>query len=283
MNEVGTVLVTGASGFIGRATVTALRDAGWDVTETSRNKAEADSGAAIYLDLEDPASILALYEAHRFDAIVHLGARVGWSGETDSELLLPNVLATGLLAHLAETWAAYFLFCSAAIVHGARSSRIEAGSDLNPDTAYARSKWLAEQIVGCSGTQHCILRLAGVFGGDGPAHLGLNRSIADIRQGQAPIQTGAGGNLRNYIYVNDVGNAIAYALNQRLTGTHLLAGKDELSIREMLQILCDIFMPGTHPTRESGAKALDQIIVSSDALPETASFRDAIIDIREHT
>ena len=281
MSNKGKSLVTGASGFVGRAAVAALRNAGWDVTETSRSKPAGGCGDIVHLDLDDPATILSLPESLQFDAIVHLGARVGWSGETESELLLPNVISTGLLARLAEDRGAYFLFASAAIVHGARSEKIDADSEIILDTVYGKSKWLAEQLASATNARLCILRPGGIFGADGPAHLGLNRSIADARRGRTPLLKGSGNNMRNYVFVKDVAEAILYALDEQLSGIHLLAGRESLPIKEMLQVLCDEFMPGTHPLEENGADALDQVIEPSAALPATRSFREAIIDIRE--
>ena len=55
----------------------------------------------------------------------------------------------------------------------------EAGSQTpdRPDTDYGRSKWLAERNIDQSGCRAVSLRLSGLFGRSGPAHLGLNRAL----------------------------------------------------------------------------------------------------------
>ena len=276
-----TVLVTGATGFLGRATVPALAEAGWQITRGSRSAAEPLAKGVVRLDLAEPATLLALAKQARFDAIVHLGARVGWTSETEAELFVPNVLATGCLAYLAGLWDARLIFASAAIVHGVRQETIESDSPLCPDTAYAKSKWLGEQLLATSNTKHCVLRIAGVFGANGPVHLGLNRAIGGAIKGEPPLQIGSGKALRSYVYAKDVAQAIVYALQEHLGGIHLLAGHEVISISEMLQAVCDTFSPGQHPVVKGGPEAMNQVVKPSTFLPATRGFREALIDIRK--
>lgn len=275
------VLVTGATGFIGRATVSALADAGWQITQGLRSASEKMVPGIVRLDLSKPETLLALAAGPRFDAIVHLGAHVGWSGETESEMFVPNVLSTGCLAYLANLWDAHLIYASAAIVHGVRNETINPDSPVCPDTAYAKSKWLGEQLLAASHTHHCVLRIAGVFGAGGPAHLGLNRAIDGAIKGELPLQIGSGAALRNYIYVKDVAQAIVHALQEQLAGTHLLAGHEVMPVSAMLQEICDIFCPGSHPVIKDGSQAMSQVIKTSTSLPKSLGFREALIDIRK--
>lgn len=275
-----TVLVTGATGFIGKATVSALSAAGWQVTQGSRSVAGTTATGTVCLDLADPKTILSLSNGPPFDAVVHLGAKVGWSNQAESELFVPNVLSTGCLAHLARLWNAHLIFASAAIVHGVRSEAIELESPLCLDTAYAKSKWLGEQLLASSKVKHCILRIAGVFGSAGPNHLGLNRAIDGAIKGEAPLQTGTGESLRNYVYVKDAAKAIVLVLRDQLEGTHLLAGDEIMSVSAMLGTICEVFTPGRHAAIKEGAPALNQVIRPSAYLPKSRGFREALIDIR---
>lgn len=281
MDAARAVLITGATGFIGRAAVAALADAGWQITQGARSASETMAPGTVHLDLADPATILAFAKGQRCDAIVHLGARVGLSGEAESDMFAPNILATGCLAYLANLWGAHLIYASTAIVHGVRNEAINSESPVCADTAYAKSKWLGEQLLAASNAKHCVLRIAGVFGCDGPAHLGLNRAIEGAIKGEPPLQIGSGAALRNYVYVKDVAQAIVYALQESLTGTHLLAGHEVIPVGEMLRQVCDTLAPGLHPTIKDGAPAADQIVTPSVFLPKTRGFREALIDIRK--
>jgi nucleoside-diphosphate-sugar epimerase len=279
MEQLKSVLVTGANGFIGRATVACLEQAGWRVTQGLRSVL-VDDESAIALDLTNPAAVLALANEVRFDAMVHLGAHIGWSGAIEAEMYVPNVLTTGCLALLASQWNAHLIFGSAAIVCGVRTEKIDATSPVAPDTAYAHSKWLGEQLMVASKCSHCILRIAGVFGVGGPTHLGLNRAIDGALKGTPPTQVGSGGALRNYIYVKDVAQAIAFALQCKLEGIHLLAGSEIMPVSQMLGEICETFLPDQRPVLKDGQEAMSQLIQPSQALPTTRKFREALVDIK---
>lgn len=280
MKNTKSVLVTGATGFIGRETVASLSLAGYQVTSGVKRAAREMKENEIFFDLTNPSEILALGNDHAFDVIVHLGAHVGWDGATESEMYVSNTLTTGCLAFLASQWNAHLVYASAAIVCGVRSQRIDSGTPVFPDTAYGRTKLLSEQLIELSHVVHCILRMGGVFGSCGPTHLGLNRAIDRALKGTLPTQAGTGAALRNYIYVKDVAEAIVSVLQQRLEGTHLLAGTEITSMNQMLQAICDIFLPGLQPKITEEPEAISQIIEPSIYLPTTRGFREALLDIK---
>jgi nucleoside-diphosphate-sugar epimerase len=281
MSRVKTVLVTGANGFIGRSVVAELESAGWLVTKGIRSSQKILGEGFIGLDLNDPDSLLSLGSGVRFDAIVHLGAHIGWNDSaSDAELYVPNVLATGLLAFLAAEWNSYLVFSSAALVCGARTEKINIKSSINLDTPYAKSKFIGEELIIASKIRACILRIAGTFGYMGPAHLGLNQAIACAISGVSPTQINSGKALRNYIYVKDVRQSIVYALDHQIQGIHFLPGSEVLSVAQMLGEVCDVFLPGQHPVAKHGEESSDQIIKSSALLPRSRSFHDALVDIK---
>ena len=281
MNNTRTVLITGATGFLGKQAFSALEVAGWSVTQGVRSVSDRSGAQFLHVDLAQPETILALKTGYCFDAIVHLGAHIGWSGASEAEMFVPNVLSTGLLASIAKDWGAHFVYASAAIVCGARKERIDQATEVVPDTDYARSKYLGELLIAASHASNCNLRIAGVFGGNGPRHLGLNRAIDEALKGNAPTQVGSGDALRNYIYVKDVAQAIVSALEHKLEGTHLLAGSEVMSIHQMLTALCNVYLPGQSPLAKVGAVAASQVIQSSSSLPKARSFHEALVDIQE--
>lgn len=277
-----TIFVTGASGFIGKETVLAFEKSGFNVIRGVRsniNNQIHDNDQII--NLNNPKSILELEHTLHCDAIVHLGARVGLTEDLESDLFVPNVLSSACLAYLAKAWDAKIFFSSSVMVHGVRNTNIHLQSPINPDTPYGVSKWLAEQLIQTSGVQHCIFRIGGVFGNDGPIHLGLNRAIHDAQQGISPTMIGYGKALRNYVYVKDVAEAIVYAIQNNLQGIHLVAGNQKLSIQQMLQLICNTFLPSSVPINKSGSEALDQVIITSPQLPKTRPFLEALIDIKK--
>ena len=274
------VLLTGATGFIGRATLLALVSEGWQVIQGSRLPKENMPKGVVYIDLEEPATVIALANGPRFDSIVHIGAHVGLSEDADSVMFTSNVLSTGCLAYLANVWDAHIVYASTAIVHGIGAESIDSDALICLDNTYARSKWLGEQLIVASNARHCILRIAGVFGHAGPSHLGLNRAISMAIKGESPTQVGSGNALRSYVYVKDVALAVCYALKHGLQGVHLLAGHEELSVSEMLKKVCQVLSPSLNPFYMDGIEAKNQVVKPSTSLPKTRDFCEALIDIR---
>ncbi len=164
--------------------------------------------------------------------------------------------------------------------HGARAERFAPDVAMAPDTPYGRSKLLGEQLLARSGVEHAVLRIVGIFGGNGPVHLGINRAIGEALHGQPPTLVGDGRARRNYVYVKDAAAAILAALERQLVGTHYLAAAEILSVREMLDAICDAFLPGARPATRDGTPAADQVAEPSAELPAGRAFHDALDDIR---
>lgn len=266
--------VTGATGFLGRAVCRRLAEEGVEVVDLGR-RAAATCAGHIDLDLGDLCSPIALASAPPPDVVVHLGARIGWPNVPLADLFRPNVLATGVLSDLAHGWGARLVFASAAIVHGAAAERIEAGSPIDADTDYGKSKLLGEELVRASDAPHSILRLGGIFGAGGPGHLGINRAIDGAMRGTVPSVNAAASARRSYIHVEDAADVVARAAAGDLDGTHLVAGPAR-SIQEMAQAICDVYLPGSQPRPEPGGLARDQVVVPGAAVPRVRSFEDAL-------
>lgn len=276
MTNAKTVLVTGASGFIGSKLVIELRNNGWDVICAVRQPVAVNE---VYLDLTDAESIKNLKSIKKLDAIVHLAAMIGFNNETLDDLFVSNVQATSLLLDIAAHWNASFVFASAALIADSNASLITSNLDEKPDSAYMQSKLMAENLINTSQVKSSILRISGVYGLDGPSHLGLNRAISLIKNSELPIQIGNGNAKRNYLYVKDLAAIIVNALENNIFGTHLIAGKESLRIADMLQMLCDKFIPGKKPLIRAGNEAKDQLVTPSPLLPGTHNFKDAVEDM----
>jgi nucleoside-diphosphate-sugar epimerase len=270
------VMITGANGFIGKEVVHELSGRGFEVVPLVRTKAGLNGEIAI--DFCDRGFYDLIYSLPKVDAVVHLGAKIGWSGAGKSELLLPNVITSAVLANWAHSHGAYFIFASAAIVCGVRNPAISLASIPNPDTDYGYSKFIAEEVIKMSGVRAAILRIAGVFGLNGPEHLGLNRAITGALNGKVPVIKGTGQIKRNYIYVKDLSRLIVMCLEKEIEGTHFVAGQI-YSIEEMMMVICRIILPGQKPEYHEGEVGQDQIVETSLISNEEHAFENAIRDI----
>ena len=279
-----TVLVTGSQGFIGKALVHSLACKGFRVFQTGRSSdvfSQSSKSSEYYqIDFEDPKAYEKMLCLPHSDAIIHLGTKVGWNGGTLSDMYVSNVLATGYIARLAKVWNSQLCFASAAIIAGLKTSFVSSSSPVLLDTPYAETKYLGEELIKASGANYCILRIGGVFGLNGPSHLGINNSINKALVGNPPILKGNGGGLRNYIYVKDLVDIIMNVLENQLVGTHLVGGSHNISIADMLMQICEIMLPGMQPKFLDGNNSDSQLIETSKDLPKGRRFSEALLDIK---
>ena len=76
------LLLTGATGFVGRHLDAALRETGWEVVRATRNREKAGRPGWVRLDVEDPSSIAPAM--HGCDAAVYLIHSIDDSGDSSS-------------------------------------------------------------------------------------------------------------------------------------------------------------------------------------------------------
>lgn len=269
-------MVTGATGFLGAATVDVARRAGLTVVPTARR----GSHAVIAVELEDVPALLAVLDEVRPTAIINCAVVADFGAHVLERQYQTNALAPAVMAAWARRHNALVVQPSASIVHGARTERIGPTTPVNPDTDYARSKWLAEEMIRASGCRTAIIRFAGIFGYSGPAHLGLNAAIRGAQTGSPPVVVGSGRARRNYVHVEDAATALVYCVRTPLLGVFRMAGRDVLSIREMLEAVCQVYRPRGELSFTPGVEGSDQIVETSPELPPGRSFLEALRDER---
>jgi nucleoside-diphosphate-sugar epimerase len=277
----GTILLTGASGFIGKVTETELLNNNWQIIKTSRSLNINEAGT-LYFDLSCPEKSFSEIMKLDFDIIVHLGAKVGLSNFESESLFTENVFATSCLVEIAKRKKKKIVYASTAIVHGVNTELISKEKEEKPDTHYAKTKLLGEKLITNACDNYCILRLGGVFGFGSVNVLGVNKSIINALRGRPPILKCEANRIRNYVYVNDVAKQIRFAVEENIVGVHLISGSEQIEIGKMLQIICDSFIPGSFPIVEIENEGHNQIIIKSNFFPETCKFEEAIQDLRRN-
>lgn len=185
-------LVTGATGFIGRALVPALAEAGYAVTAWSRHSAPTpfpDDVCTRCMDLGNPATDLPLQGV---TCIFHL-AGIAHQQAASPAYASINVEATERIARAAaEAGVRRFVFFSsvkaAAVLPTANPTPGAAGE--GHGMTYAMSKARAEArleaVCGASGMELVLLRPALVYSSDAPGHLSWLRRWVEARLPRPP-------------------------------------------------------------------------------------------------
>lgn len=138
---------------------------------------------------------------------------------------------------------AQIIHSSGTIIHGFQKTKFSFTTAISPDTDYGKSKLLGDNNINESGCKAAIIRFGGVFGNDGPNHLGINTAINDAQLGIQPELVGQGKALRNYIFVEDAAKAIMTCINDKLHGTFYADGGGKLSIKSMLECIREEIIP----------------------------------------
>lgn len=146
------VLVTGASGFVGRHLVHALARENAEVVACG---GPHDGAEYFPLDLSNPDSLRAAVTAARPDLVFHLAAQsfVPAALESPSSTYDVNILGTARLAEAVRTWGGdppRFIFASSAEVYGPREAHeypLREALERRPVNPYGASKAAAEMLL----------------------------------------------------------------------------------------------------------------------------------------
>ncbi len=215
------VLVTGASGFVGRGVVQALRAAGHEVFAASREGRRVEGARGLGMDVTDEGSVRLAVDAARPEAVVHLVGIIAEKGRQTFQAV--HVDAT---RHVLGA-----LPPSTRYVHmSALGARADSAS------RYSSSKARAEALVRESGLPATIFRPSLIFGpGDdffGRVLKGLVTAapiVPQIGDGRFPFRP---------VSRADVAAAFVGALTrpEAIGQTYTLTGPTEFTFRQLLEL-----------------------------------------------
>lgn len=223
------ILVTGASGNIGRHLVPHLVGLGHEVVGLARSEASAQLvkslGATVARgELSDVRTLS--QAAAGCQAVVHLAGGVRGSGTTTPDVL--NRQGTeNLVAALADHSPSICVLASSCAVYGDRSNLwIEEDFEPSPNTRYGTSKVAAERAVQASNQPWVIARVAAVYGE------GFNFSMVDrMRAGKAWLP-GEGRNHVPTLHIEDCVDAFTLLLGADAGTIVHLADRSQPTLRE---------------------------------------------------
>jgi UDP-glucose 4-epimerase len=242
-NDRPIVLVTGATGFVGRYLLPVLERNGWAVRAAVRrpsglqNEVVVDSiGAGT-----DWRAALA-----GVDAVVHLAARVHHPNDRDAEQLYRdlNIDGTLQLAHGAiAAGVKQFVFASTALVYGRNNDGrppFSEDDELTPHNPYSRSKVEAEAGLKSLAQGHAmgvtVVRPPLVYGAGAKGNFALLVKAARLG---VPLPLAAIRNRRAFVSVQNLASFIASRLSGASRGfdIFLVADEEQVSTPEFFKRL----------------------------------------------
>jgi UDP-glucuronate 4-epimerase len=232
------ILVTGAAGFIGFHTASALLAAGHTVTGIDNYNAYYDVGlkhariaaigdnpqfTTITLDLADRAATSAVFETGRFDRVVHLAAQAGVRYSIDNPHAYVDANLQGFINVLEgcrRTSVAHCVFASSSSVYGANTTmpfRVEDNVD-HPLSLYAATK-KANELMAHSYAHLYRLPLTGlrfftVYGPWGRPDMAIYSFTDKILKGEPIPVYNQGRHSRDFTYIDDIVTGVVRTLDQ---------------------------------------------------------------------
>jgi uncharacterized protein YbjT (DUF2867 family) len=215
------ILVTGATGFVGKHVVAALRADGRDVRALVRDERQATENAVVG-DVTDPVSLRAALAG--CDTVIHLVAIRQGRPEQFQRVMVDGTRS--LLAAAKDAGVRRFIHMSA----------LGTSAETKDLVPYYGAKWTMEQDVKTSGIPYVIFRPSFIFAKDG----GILPTFATIAK-LAPVTpiTGSGTQRIQPIWADDVAAYFAKAvdLEAATNRTFELGGPEAVSWNEFWQRL----------------------------------------------
>ena len=241
------ILITGASGFIGRNFVKLLR-ASTDIEQIY---------AVVREPVIDPLSWIEYIEAdicrkgwtdrlsgREIDMVVHLAQSSHYRDfpEQAHDIVSVNVTATRELAHWCYiNQVKRFIFASTGTVYGPDEKVHKESDQCHPETMYGASKLAAEVLLKPYAVfmDVLILRLFGVYG-PGQENTLLPNIIDRFRSGSEIVLAGGIGVLFNPIYIHDCAEILKSLLTSSAPGGHVIlnvGGLEEVNLQQVVSLL----------------------------------------------
>ncbi len=234
------VVVTGATGFLGRRLVAQLEDKGYEVIQVSRS---------LGFDICDLES---LNEIPPFKALFHLAAKtfVPDAYNESASFYTTNVLGTLNALELCKRFSKPIFFASSYLYGQPKSLPVNEEHPIDLWNPYATSKIIGEQLCQAYskdfGFPATALRIFNVYGEGQSENFLIPKIISGLEKGCLQLQ--AKDSKRDFVYVKDVADAFIKAFESDLSGYQFfnVGSGVNYSVGELVKIVSDIMKVSTN-------------------------------------
>jgi len=266
----GEVVVTGGAGFIGSAVVNLLLEKGYTVrvvddlsTGDLRNLPDHPRLRFVKHDVTVAEGLDNVLNGA--ETIIHMAA-VASVPECESNPMkafkvnvrgLENIIKLGVKNSVKK-----IVFTSSAAVYGDVEEPVSEEAPPKPFSVYGHTKLLGETLLENSGVPSLVFRIFNAYGrtGAGVGTYGVvDRFLKNLKEGKPLEIYGDGKNVRDFIHVRDVANAIALSVEKDVDGFNVfnLGTGRATTIYELAYLVLKLSSQGRvvmHPPRQGDIK-----------------------------
>lgn len=282
----GRLVVTGGTGFVGRAVVSAFRSRGHDVTVVDRQPHPDGAVRSVVGELTDPQTLDAALDGGDVGGVVHLAAitSVLRSMEQPAQTFQANVAVTQqLLEGCRNRGIGRLVMASTnAVVGDVGRRRVDETVPLAPLTPYGATKAACEMLLsgyaGAYGMATCALRFTNIYG-PGMEHKDsfVPRMMRAALSGDTVSIYGDGHQQRDLVHVDDVVAAVLSAWQRRFTGTAIIGAGESVSVLDMIEAVRAVTgcaLPAEHVPAKPGE--MPAVIVDISRAADQLGYRPAV-------
>ncbi|XP_055339592.1 methionine adenosyltransferase 2 subunit beta-like [Paramacrobiotus metropolitanus] len=292
------VLITGASGLLGRAVLEAFIAAGWHSTGLAFSRADRHPNL-VKADLCDPVAMEKLIDDLKPNVIVHCAAERSPDAvdQKPAETFQLNVQSTQHLSQCAKNVGAFLLYISTDYVFDGNAPPYTEDATPHPINKYGESKLAGEEAAVSVYPDAVILRVPVLYG---PVEKLSESAVTVLFEKLLEGPTGKPAVMSHYerrypTHVADIAKALVLLATLKLQGEEIRgvyhwSGKDCLTKYEMVQHMSKIFgLPMDHVVADatkptSGAARPYDAALSCSRLeklgaPTPMSFADGISSV----
>lgn len=285
----GRVVVTGGSGFVGRAAVSAFTARGNEVTVIDRAAHPDPAVHSIVGELTDPAVVAEAFggdDSGDVAGVLHLAAitSVLRSVEQPAETYEANVAVTArLLEACRGAGVERFIMASTnAVVGDVGHATVDESVPLRPLTPYGATKAACEMLLsgyaGAYGMATCALRFTNIYGpGMGHKDSFVPRMMRAALAGQGVQVYGDGLQRRDLVHVDDVVQAVLAAWDRRYVGTAIVGAGESITVLQLIEAVRTVTgcaVPAEHVPAKPGE--MPAVIVDITRAREHLGYRPSV-------
>lgn len=284
-----TIVITGGYGFIGSVVAKKIYEQGAtiiivDNCSTGNKRAAPFAHIAYEMNVED-ALCETIFKQHKIDLIIHCAAQTSVMKSMNDPIQDSYSNVFGVLRML--MWAQkynveHFVFTSSAAVYGDQLTMpITEEQQLNPLSVYGLNKQIGEMYCERWAKFHnistLILRFSNVYGPKTNKNEAIIPQIVDsITNHKILTIYGDGEQTRDFIYVDDIANAIIVGVEKRLNGIFNISTNEQHSVNTLIEIVRNLGYKLEVNYVKKKENDIQQSLLSNDKIVQAVQWQPTI-------